>query len=276
MTEANPNILVIGHADDPEFVATADVVHAAGRVRACGSVEHAQNWLYAANPPPEWIVIFQSRPGEFNRKMLDTLWQSAPLARIVRVLGAWCEGEVRTGQPWPGTARLYWHQAPTRLRAELSSFGNYNSAWHSSSTMTEEDRLLARRQPMSAEGRGLIGIYSRTLSGAESIADACSASGWPTVWLQPDRHIFARGLKACIFDASHSSDAEFHALAKITHQMPDVPTIALLSFPRLEDASAAMASGAKAVLSKPLLVEDLLNTLDAQSDKMPNLKNQAG
>jgi CheY-like chemotaxis protein len=40
--------------------------------------------------------------------------------------------------------------------------------------------------------------------------------------------------------------------------MGPAPIVALLNFPRVEDRDRALAAGAAAVLSKPVLVEDLL------------------
>ena len=265
MVLAKVSILIIGNPDHPEFHAARDVLQAVGTVRVCGSVEHATNWLYAASPPPDWIMVFQSLPGEFSRKMLDMLWRLAPLARIVRILGSWCEGEQRTGQPWPGTPRIYWHHAPARLRAELSA-PNGAAAWQFAGTMSDEDRLLAARQLALQGSKYLIGIHARTMSHAESIADVCSAHGWSAVWLQPGRPVFVRGLKACVFDAAHSSDSEFKELSRTNVQLPGVPVVALLNFPRLEDELRARYAGATAVLSKPLLMHDLLHTLQQVGD----------
>ena len=261
LESAKIRVLAIGNTDHPEFQNTAELLRSASDMRVYASVDHATNWLYSASLPPHWIVIFQSLPGQFGREMLNALWRLAPLARVVRVLGSWCEGEIRTGQPWPGAIRMYWHQAPARIRTELHLSALRGTAWPFPSTMTEEDRLLARTHAAGAEQHELVGIYTTTFSGAESLADACSARGWSTVWLQPGRPLLVRKMKACILDAQHSSDVEFAAIAKLRSQMPGVPIIALLSFPRLDDKNRAITAGASAVVSKPMLLDDLYQTL---------------
>ena len=58
-------------------------------------------------------------PGQFSCEAIDRIRTRAPLARLVGLLGSWCEGEVRSGQPWPGTIRIYAHQWPGRAEQEL-------------------------------------------------------------------------------------------------------------------------------------------------------------
>ena len=65
------------------------------------------------------IVVAQAYPGQFSGEALDRLARLAPLARVVVLLGSWCEGEVRSGRPWPGAIRVYWHQWPARCAQEL-------------------------------------------------------------------------------------------------------------------------------------------------------------
>jgi CheY-like chemotaxis protein len=43
---------------------------------------------------------------------------------------------------------------------------------------------------------------------------------------------------------------------------PATPIVAIVDFPRVEDRDRAMAAGAAAVLSKPLLLDDLFWQLD--------------
>ena len=256
-------VLAIGNLEHTEFRAAAELLRSGTDLVVCGSVEHATNWLYAANPPPQWIVIFQSLPGQFSRDVLGVLWRLAPLARMVRVLGSWCEGEIRTGQPWPGAIRMYWHQAPVRIAAALRSVALGRPPWPLAPTATEEDRLIVLPKGALSYGeRLLVGIRTQTLSAAESFADACSNEGYMTVWLQPGRPVFVRGLHACLWDFAHSSNAEFEAMAKFHAQHLDVRVLALLDFPRVDDQKRAGLAGASALVSKPLMLDDLFWTLN--------------
>src|SRR5687768_80886 len=73
------------------------------------------------NDPPDVIVLASARPGLFSQQDVVTLLRRAPLARFVGLMGGWCEGELRTGQPWRGVTRVYWHQFVPRLAEELAS-----------------------------------------------------------------------------------------------------------------------------------------------------------
>jgi DNA-binding NarL/FixJ family response regulator len=66
---------------------------------------------------------------------------------------------------------------------------------------------------------------------------------------------------AGIFDAG-DGDAEYETLRRLAADLRPAPVIALLGFPRVEDRDRAVAAGAAAVLSKPLLLEDLYWQLD--------------
>ena len=56
------------------------------------------------------IVIAQSQRDQFLSVDLEKLQAIFPLTPIVGLLGSWCEGELRSGQPLPGVTRVYWHQ----------------------------------------------------------------------------------------------------------------------------------------------------------------------
>ena len=70
-------------------------------------------------PAPHGIVLAQAYPGQFSPVAIDRLRNLAPLARLIAILGSWCEGEPRSGHPLPGVIRIYWHQAAERIRREF-------------------------------------------------------------------------------------------------------------------------------------------------------------
>ena len=127
-----------------------------------------------------------------------------PLARIVGLLGSWCEGEVRSGRPWPGAMRIYWHQWPGRWHAELDRLRGACPIWGLPLTAGDEDRVpamfdapLPRRQ-----GRGHLRRLARDGRHAgrrlprgrlRNLSAAARASG--------RRNLFRRR-RALIFDAT--------------------------------------------------------------------------
>lgn len=59
---------------------------------------------------PDWLILFQDRPGQFSQADRYTLHRLTPLTRWLVVHGPWCESEPRTGTPLPGVLRLSWSQ----------------------------------------------------------------------------------------------------------------------------------------------------------------------
>src|SRR5690349_6619470 len=55
---------------------------------------------------PAAILLVQSWPGQIGRDNVERLHAAAPLARLVALVGAWCEGELRNGQAWRGVVRI--------------------------------------------------------------------------------------------------------------------------------------------------------------------------
>ena len=142
--------MLLGDADRREFCEARDRLTALGRVRRAGGVEEAAAILAGGGPPVDVIVIAQARPGEFSHDNVQRLRQIAPLARIVALLGSWCEGESRSGKPWPGVVRTYWHQWPARAERELRRLAAGEcSAWALPPTATDEEHCWPARS-----GRG--------------------------------------------------------------------------------------------------------------------------
>ena len=135
--------LLVGDVQRAEFREAASCLERMAAVEQAHDVEAAQAVLdrgYA----PDAIVVAQSYPGEFSHEAIDRLRRAAPLARIIGLMGTWCEGDLRSGRPWPATARLYWHQWPARCRRQLRALaGGERCSFSLPSTATEEERLLA-------------------------------------------------------------------------------------------------------------------------------------
>ena len=92
-----------------------------GMILVFTEAEKAEAILAAGRFVPDVIVVAQAFPGQFSLDEIDRIRGLAPLARLLGLLGSWCEGEVRTGLPWPAVIRI-----------PLSgSFYQYFHWWHS-------------------------------------------------------------------------------------------------------------------------------------------------
>ncbi len=257
------SILLVGDADRREFRQARDELPALGQVRRAADAETAAGILAEEDAAIDVIVVAQARPGEFSHAQIERLRQAAPLARIVGLLGSWCEGEMRSGRPWPAAVRTYWHQWPARARRQLQRLARgRGSAWALPVTASEEDRLLAdASEPLPARA-GLIAISSRSPAMADTLAAACRRCGYATAWLRPPHPARVCGAAAVLLDSSEFRDREREELRQLAAATAPAPLVVLLDFPRIEDVERARSAGAAAVLSKPLQWEDLFWHLD--------------
>ena len=268
-------VLFVGDAEHREFREARACLDAMARVRQAADVADALTVLREGFVP-EAIVVAQAFPDQFSIKKIDRLRRAAPLARLLGLLGSWCEGELRTGHPWPGVLRLYWHQFPAQCSREFARLQTgKGSTWGLPITAGNEERLLAAEPAesgLSAE-RGLIIIWSRRFEMQDWLSSACRLRGHSTVWLAPGHAPKVAGAQAAIFDGCRCDEVEIAEIEKLAGLLGSVsgvtgvsgkpvPMVGLLDFPRIEDHARAMAAGAAAVLSKPLDIDDLFWQLD--------------
>jgi hypothetical protein len=205
---------------------------------------------------------------------------------MIALLGSWCEGEMRSGQPWPTVLRVYWHQALSRLGREVRRLtAGDRTAWGLPLTATEEERLLSENQTDSqpveksrtdfqsvkksrtdlqsvtkdktTPTSSLVGIASKKRESFEWLSSLCRERGYPTLWIRGPRYPVAEGISTILFDAADFRDAEFNDLEQLAERYPGARRIVLMDFPRIEDRNRLLDTGAIAVLSKPINIEDL-------------------
>jgi len=257
------SILLVGESDRSEFREACSALSAWGRVTGVAEVESAAAALSEGSVVADVIVVAQAFPGQFSHRAIDGLRRSAPLARVLGLLGSWCEGEMRTGEPWPGAIRIYWHQWPPRCHQELARMqAGESSAWGLPMTATEEERSLLAADCPEPRRQGLIAIHTRHLEMQDWLSDAFRRCGCSTVWLRPPRAVRVEGAAAAIFDGSDCRGEELSQLEHLAATFRPAPIVALLDFPRIEDHRRAMAAGAAAVVSKPLQLDELFWQLD--------------
>jgi CheY-like chemotaxis protein len=109
-----------------------------------------------------------------------------------------------------------------------------------------------------------VAIRSQSIETAEWLSAACRGCELATIWQRDS--VFARvgGATAGIFDGTDLCGDECGDLQRFVIALRPAPVIALLSFPRIEDQRRALSAGASVVLSKPLLVEDLLGEIEGR------------
>lgn len=248
---ARPLVWIAGDIDQPDL---APAVQWLGEVAETAMVSLASEQRPASGPPAA-SVLFQARPGRFSQEQVERLHRRAPLARLLAMVGPWCEGEPRSGRPWEGVTRIYWHQWQARLPQELGLTASPEKASiPRQRTMTETENLLntLRPKPHSAASRGLIAIRTPRRESFSALADACAAAGFRSAWQPPTGPPSCVGADLQILDGWDGASC-----AK------EPPTVLLLDWPRPADLDRAAAHGIRRVLAKPLLLSDLWTTLDS-------------
>ncbi|HTQ38281.1 MAG TPA: response regulator [Pirellulales bacterium] len=281
-------ILFVGRADQPELRAAAAWLSTHGATLA-DDFPAALNLLSDGDCSPALIVLAEFFPPRLTNCQLHALRQSAPLAKIFRLLGPWFEGEVRTAHPLPATLRTYWHQWAPRLQRPLEQFCSnqisahtpFESTWSLPITAGDDEQLLAalddcglpcaevKRSDVLSDNFSaplaqpanfcapLIAVIAQHRETAQSLRDLCAQRGWKTVWLRTPPTETPLKVDVILFDSISGSPAELETVARLKAVSGGAPLVALQGFPRADDIRRWQTAGAAALVSKPFLAEDL-------------------
>lgn len=263
-----PSILLVGETASEEFRQAVTSLREGGDLVELADVPRAIAHLQRNSP--ELVVLAQRWPGEFTDDEVDRLHRAAPLARFSALLGSWCEGEARSGRPWPAVTRAYWHEWPARFGQELAriSAGQCPS-WGLPVTARDEERMLAAAEEPLARRGGLIVVVAEQAASAASLVDACRLRGYATIAVRAARGVTICGAAAALWDTTAEQATNVETVAAMQHSCGGAPLIALLNFPCAPDIAAAQAAGVPAVLSKPWLLDDLYWQLDRVQSLAP-------
>lgn len=253
-----PTILLLGDSSRAEFAGAVEQMRATCRVIEFADVADAIACCQRGAPPPILAVIAVSRPGQFSDDAIARLRQRLPLVPLVALLGAWCEGEVRSGAPWPGVVRVYWHQWPQRYAQESARLiAGQSGSWSLPDTASAEERLLGQVDTSPGRSRGLVAVVAERREVAEWLVTTCRHAGWATLWNAHWPWAETHGADLALWDAGLIDGQTQQVLRQIGDTFGNVPVVALTDFPRSDDRQRLAAAGVAAVLSKPLLASDL-------------------
>lgn len=251
------DVLLVGNWQASEFAAALGQILDARDWTCVSDTAEATRLLEGCQQPPELILIGQPLPGVVSQLIVDQLQQLVPLSRIAVVSGSWCEGELRTGTPASGIVRLYWYelaswwQAAERRRSTAA-----RPLWS-----TPLDHAQAGR--WSVDGNDLIKrcdqltvqIDTEHYATYDALATSLTPFGATCTWARKDCNKTATN--AGIWDGGQLSKSELIHLTRFCQQI-NGPVVALLDFPRAEHLRQAREAGARKVLGKPYIVEEVL------------------
>jgi hypothetical protein len=263
-----PRVLLIGRTDEPCFAEALGWLREAAVVECFVTAEEAISSLRAGRRaasgregagPVRGVVFLMARPGEIERGRLETIHAIEPLARLVVLVGTWCEGEGRRGPVAPGVPRVYWHQWRVELPAALGLDEVARNAFSPLRMLTDGERLerlLRARQSAASDGLSVL-VCCWTRGGFDALSDALAAGGFRAVWQHPARPVAdANRADAWLWDG-------WDARAACPQAPAESRQVLLLDFPRLEDVQRARSSGIHEVLAKPFTLPQLWRAVEA-------------
>jgi len=219
--------------------------------------EDAYRLLSSQELQPDLIVVATPRPGSVSREAIETVWQLAPLAPLVQLLGSWCEGETRTGVCWPGAMRVFWYDWEAAFARFINHCRCGTCPLWAVPTRCDEERLLSAATAGGLGQSDPLAIVSPDARLAEALGDGLHLQELASFWLRPGEPLPVARVAAVLWEGIHFDHHEQQQVAALRRQLPDRPLIALFDFPRLDTQRQALAAGAGAVLAKPLLIDDL-------------------
>jgi hypothetical protein len=271
-------ILMLGDYGHREFQNAVSQMEEVADVLCFRSADAASIWLASSNGSPRLIVVAQSRPGQFHAANLEAIHGFSPLSRMAVLLGSWCEGETRSGFPYPGIERVYFHAWNTWFARRWPA-SNQPPA---SNQVTESNQVTAAVQPADAfllrtatpndfflaESRvrisqlsASIGISSRNADTVDALRDAFKLVDVSLSWLS-DCPIAAdlSHLDLAIAHDVEPRESRMESIAEIESLCPGVPILAMIDFPRWDEIQI-LERRVAGLISQPYRIGDLIDTV---------------
>ena len=260
MTIQAPKVLLTGdywHADFQALIASSACVTTLIPTEKL-SDEHL------ADPTFDLVILAASRREQFSHEWVESIRGKLSPTPIVALLGTWCEGEQRSGEPWPAVQRVYWHQWRGRFDFFLRQLESDEVCdWQLPPTANQADKLMnlsAKDTYGFSDRRLIVGVSAVSDIQYQMIADASHPFGAETYWIQRQQWDGSTDeqLSLVIVDAdTWNHEVQARVLWLRNDLKIDSPIVLLLNFPRQSDLSAVHAMGITEVVSKPFQLSDL-------------------
>ena len=252
-------VLVVGEPSESEFQTVTSWLASRAQVTCVKSATEACE-TFADGRTPELIVFVQSRPGQSPTASVERLHRMWPLARLVLLLGSWCEGETRNGRPGPGVWRIFWYDFTRRLGPVFDGADSLLISWNMPRLASEGERLLGDLSANLKPGNGLVSIATYFKETYEFLASACHAIGYVTDWYRSDDVPKPSQAIAGIWDARRGDNNEWSQIERFARSIAPASVLVTQSFPRIEDWQQAAHCGVN-LIAKPFQLPDLWRAL---------------
>lgn len=254
-----PTVLLIGDATRADFRSATQYLQSETNLLTAASCA-AASALFAAIevPAPQWIVLATPQRGAFATCEVEALHTQAPLAKLVQLLGGWCEGETRTGRPLRGVTRAAWTSFVSRAQAELHPQSRLGYAgWSLPRTATPHDVALLTRASVSQSivTGGLVAVVAVGREDYLALADALAACGCQACWRRDGS--LPSEAQGIVWAGTSLTASQQQRWRQLRQAAGARPIVALLDFPRWQEVAELLDNGATTVIAKPFLLGDL-------------------
>lgn len=265
-------VFVVGDCRSQEFRDPLAQLHASAELTSVVDLAGAVSLVTRGVVLPDLVVLAQQFPRQFDAAGVEQLRHKVPTAHFVSLLGSWCEGEERTGEPLPGVQRIYWNRFAAWWAAQRRLLtAGLCPDWGQPVTSAEDDRRLATLRneaplPRVCESSPpTIAVAATQREMADWLCEACRVWGYGAVGLNPREHLPQMPVAAVIWDCRDAEDLT--ELKRLRRHFTDVPLVAVANFPRWQQRERLINEGVAGLLSKPLRIDEL------QAVLQPLLKN---
>ncbi len=253
-------LLLVGDYSSREFKPLRDSIPHFAEVTAVPGCAAAVQMLQSQDAIFDLAIIAERWPGEHAKSVLEQIQRERPIMRMLAVCGSWCDGQKRSGTPWPGMLHTTWHRWLPHWQEDLIRLSQSRLPSFGLPVVANDDeRIMFRNFPPQTDGK-LIAIRSRRDDMADMLTSACRSQGYAAAWLDPRYRLRLEGPDAILWEGSAN---QLDDLQNIHRRYPSAPIMALLDFPRIDDLERALRWGAAEILAKPMHLADLFTRIAA-------------
>jgi hypothetical protein len=258
------SLLFVGDVARAEFAPLAHCLAARPQVRF---VRHVTDALGALGPADDGdtILLAPAYRDEFPAEQVQQLCRRVPLADVVAVVSSWCEGETRSGNPWPGIRRVYVDQLLARwdfAAARMAGDPQPPTEWLPP-TMTAEEQWLLQAERSLVRLTGCAAICGETPEQRDYLVELCQAAGMATVDHRADDDVAGSAPCVVLYDAIADVARRDEQVCGLVRRYPRAPLVVLMNFPRADEIARLGQWGALRVLGKPFVIDDLLRCVQS-------------
>lgn len=290
MTAHDFAILFVGNADQPELRRIHRALHrAVACYRPVSSIDEAVSAVRDHGFRPDCVLLAPLWPGQFDAHDVARILAHCPLARVLWFLGAWCQGGGR------GPVRGVAHVCVAYPGAILRLLDDLRLLEHATLpslalplTASAEEQLERALETAGMAGTnrsrvpclddlassGPARAASAESPAARTVAVCCDDPEFASVLADACQHRARRVVVArldtlrriptdvLVWDATPWSKCRIDELRAYRAAHRKVPILAIIDFPRHTICTTLLENGATTILTKPLLLTDLLRRLD--------------